>query len=398
MVATHVFFLWSVRERITRGDPDFTVFYTAGKLLREGRAADLYDGRTQQAVQREFANDADIRKGPLPFIHPPFEAVVFAPLTYFSYPTAFAVWSVLNLGILYTVAIVLRNSVGFLRTVSAWEAVVACLAFFPVFANFHQGQDALLLLLVVALGYRALAKDTDFLAGCWLGFGIFKYHLIVPLVLILAIWRGRRLIAGFLTVSASLALVSLAIVGWHGALEYPNYTWNVVSHTGFGGIPLRQLPNILGLVSGWPIGENVGWLTQATALLSAALLVLMVAWLRLASRDRRRFPLCVSCAIVTALLVGYSTNTYDLSLLVLPFALIADYYLQNSVLPGDARSSLIAPAVPLLLSPLWFFLWLRWERINVIALFLVWWIFAIRREILRLGVPQVVPQRASVLS
>jgi hypothetical protein len=33
-LATHVFFLWSARGRIAPGDPDFTVFYTAGLFPR----------------------------------------------------------------------------------------------------------------------------------------------------------------------------------------------------------------------------------------------------------------------------------------------------------------------------------------------------------------------------
>src|SRR5215467_15954971 len=85
MIAVHAFFLWRVRAGIERGDPDFTVFYTAGRMLRRGLGAHLYDPRAQQTVQAEFAKNFDVRRGPLPYIHPPFEALVFLPLTYFPY-------------------------------------------------------------------------------------------------------------------------------------------------------------------------------------------------------------------------------------------------------------------------------------------------------------------------
>ena len=179
MIAIHVFFLWRVRDRIARGDPDFTVFYTAASMLREGQGAQLYDSRAQLAVQAEFARDADIRRGPLPYIHPPFEALLFLPLTFLPYPLAFATWNVINLAILLGVAMLLKKSLLWLQGIPVWQMVLLCLAFFPVFANFHQGQDAILLLLVVALSFRALDRDADFLGGCWLGFGLFKYLSLI---------------------------------------------------------------------------------------------------------------------------------------------------------------------------------------------------------------------------
>jgi hypothetical protein len=384
VVATHAFFLWNVRERISRGDPDFTVFYTAGKILRERHGGGLYDPYVQQAVQRQFTADSDIRRGPLPYIHPPFEALVFLPLTLFPYPVAFAIWEVLNLVMLIGVAFALRGVVDRLRETAVWKPVLLSVAFFPVFANFHQGQDAILLLLVVTMGFRAMRRNAELAAGCWLGFGVFKYHLIVPLVFLLILWRGRRLALGFGAVAGLLTMISLVLVGWRDALQYPAYAWQVVSNTGLGGIPLRQLPNLVGLLAGWPVLENfrmMAWIAGG----AAATLVVWVAVLRRCARSEAGLNLCLAVAVVVALLVGFSTNTYDLSLLVLPLALVADYYFFSSREFGRRQLSIVLPAIPLLISPLWFFLWLRWERINLIAIFLLWWVWAIRGEIVRSG-------------
>ncbi len=116
---------------IAKGDPDFTVFYTAGKMLREGRSAELYDPRAQQAVQREFTNNSDLRRGPLPYIHPPFEALVFLPLTFLPYGWAFSLWNLLSMGMLLEVALLLRRTLTSLREVPVWEWLLAFLAFFP---------------------------------------------------------------------------------------------------------------------------------------------------------------------------------------------------------------------------------------------------------------------------
>jgi hypothetical protein len=380
-LATHLFFLLKVRDRIIRGDPDFTVYYTAAKIIREGRSAQLYDAQTQLQVQREFTNDADIRHSPLPYIHPAFEALLFLPLTFVRYPNAFVLWNLLNLGLVFYIARLLRSFV-FLKMFATWEIALGCLAFFPIFANFQQGQDAILLLLVWALGFRCLERGSDLLAGCWFGLGIFKYHLVLASFLILAIWRGRRLVFGFAMVALPAAVVSLAVVGWQGTLRYPEFVWHVLSHGGFGRIPANELPNLLGLLSGWPRLDHEGWAVQMAVFAGSIGLIIAIAGLRSVQRDRESFRLGFACAIIVALLVAYSTNTYDLSLLLLAVVITGDYCVRN--LSGTSeRLAVLLPIAPLLISPLWFWPWLKWQRINVVAAFLLLWLYFIRREVLR---------------
>ena len=379
MIATHIFFLWRVRDRIARGDPDFTVFYTASNILRKGLGPQLYNPRVQLAVQAEFARNSDIRRGPLPYIHPPFEGLFFLPFTFLPYTYAFTAWNLINLAFLFGVAVLLKDSLLSFHAIPVWQMVVLCLAFFPIFANFHQGQDAILLLLVVTLSFRALDHDADFLGGCWLAFGLFKYHLILPLALILALWRGRRFILGFGLVSSAVVLISLTLVGWKGTLQYPAYAWNVVSHPAFGGIPPGQLPSLYGLLAGWSFSQQAGSAVHTVVAAGSVTLLMILAPLRKYARSQGLFRLCFACAVIAALLVGYSTNSYDLSLLVLPLAMIANCLLEDPLY----RKTLLAPVIPLLVSPLWFFLWMRWQRINLMALFLLWWLFALITEVRR---------------
>ena len=382
MVGIHLFFLWTVRDQIAKGDPDFTVFYTAARILRSGQGPQLYDPVTQQAVQQEFATDPDLRHGPLPYVHPPFEALLFVPLTLLPYEQAFWVWSVVNLGMLGAIAVLLRRLLPQLRRITFCDTLMVLLAFFPVFANFHQGQDAILLLLLLVVGYRAFVKGEDFTAGCWWGVGIFKYHLILPLVVILVSWRGRKLLGGFLTTSCSAGLLSLLLVGWRGALSYPRYTWHIFSAPGYGRIPFRQLPNVAGLLAGWTASGNGSPILMLTVLVCSIALLGTVIRFRPAADRESLSPLGFASAVITALLVGYSTNTYDLSLLVLPAALSFECYLAQRSAPG---ARVLLPVAVLMISPLWFFLWMRWERIDLIAICLLWWLWALRKEILRIA-------------
>jgi hypothetical protein len=388
VLGIHGFFLWNVRARVQKGDPDFTAFYTAGRILREGRAAQLYRGSTQNAVQWEFATDTDLRRGPLPYICPPFEALIFVPLTFLPYGEAFALWNLVNLGLLIAIACWLRRAFGSLERFPLWEWILVLLAFFPVFTNFLQGQDAILLLLFFVLGFRALDRNAEFAAGCWLGLGVFKFHLVVPLVLILALWKGRKLALGFAATASAATLVSLGIVGWHGALRYPAYAWRVVSVPGHGQTPLGLMSNLLGLVTGWPVLESVGWPLRLVALAGSAALLIVVVRMRGLANDARFFRLSFACAVVTAVLVSYLTNTHDLCLLVLPLALLADYCAAHWP-ERHAMRALLTPVVPLLISPLWILVWIRWGRLNLVAILLLWWVYAMRHELLRLKVNAV---------
>jgi len=384
IIAIHVFFLWSVRSGIKRGDPDFTVFYTAASMLRHGLGHQLYDPRAQQLAQAEFTQNLDIRRGALPYIHPPFEALMFLPLTYFPYAQAFLLWNVLNLGMLFGMGDLLTRWLPSLQRFSVVEFVLLSLAFFPVFANFHQGQDAILLLLVVSLSFRALGRDADSLAGCWLAFGLFKYHLILPLALILVVWRGRKFFSGFAAISLAELAISCALVGWRGVVQYPSYAWRVVSQPAFGGIPPRQMPNLLGLLGGWFSVGASGWLLPGVVGGCSLALMIAVAGLRNLVFDKERLRLGLACAVITALLVGYSTNSYDLSLLIVPLAIIFKYSFRADSRQLFEKMALLLPVTPLLISPLWFFLWMGFQRINVMGFFLVWWVYAIRSELLRL--------------
>ncbi|HEY3972186.1 MAG TPA: glycosyltransferase 87 family protein [Candidatus Sulfotelmatobacter sp.] len=374
---------------MAKADPDFTAFYTAGWLLREGRGDQLYDARAQLEVQQRFAGDSDIRRGPLPYIHPPYEAALFLPLTFLTYREALAVWEMSKIGMLLAVALLLRGALSSLRAMPLWEWMLAFLAFFPVFADFLQGQDAIFLLLLFVLSFRAFAFNSEFAAGCWLGLGVFRFHLVIPLVLILALWNYRKLVAGFAVAGSAALLLSLALVGWRGALQYPFYLWHWASSTGIGNMPPRLMPNLVGLLTGWPLPQAAKWTLQVAALAASVAVLAEAVHLRTLTglqnleNDRSLLNLRLAYAVIAAVLVGYNAGSYDLCLLILPLAWVADYcFALLPELPAIGRR-LLLPCLALLISPLWFLLWRRWERINLMAIFLLWWIYALRRETLR---------------
>ena len=59
------------------------------------------------------------------------------------------------------------------------------------------------------------------MAGCCLGLGIFRFHLVLPLVLILLYRRRGKVLFGFVATAALLGLISVAIIGWEGDVVVP---------------------------------------------------------------------------------------------------------------------------------------------------------------------------------
>ncbi len=377
MLWLNLLFFLDLQPGIKKGYPDFTIFYSAGKILRQGLGHQLYSRKLQYEVQESFTGHISFRKGPLPYNHPPFEAPLFVPLTLLPYPQAFAVWDLLSVVELLGVALLLRRCVATLHALAPWKFVLCALAFFPVFACLLEGQDSILMLLLCTLAFQALKKKTDVAGGCWLALAAFKLQFIIPIVLLLIVWKRRRVALGFAAVGAVLTLISVGLVGVESVLQYPGYVLRIVDAPGIGGVPPEFLPNLHGLAMGWR-GPLSGTMGGALAALSSVTVFAFAAWKGWAHPEK--LELQFSLAILVAVLIAWHTNSHDHSLLVLPLVFIADYCLRATTPSTANRFALLLPVLPLLISPLWMVLWLVIEKVNLIAIPLVWWTWKIGKE------------------
>ena len=327
---------------LRRGYQDFTIFYAAARMVRIGQAKALYDLPAQYREQQQFAPNVDIRKAALPYNHPPFEALLFVPLTYVPYVPAYGIWTAFNLAFLAAamsqVALTSwRLSAGgpagptqsqsredVASNLSPIFLALAAFAFVPITRAILQGQDSLLLLLLLVTAFCALEKGNDPAAGTALAAGLFKFHLVLPLVLLLVVSRQFRageqpsvennrwrILIGFVPVAALLAAISVLTVGWTGAQNYVRFVLHVES-AGAGGALVANMPNLRGIVTTLA-GPSHNALTAPITLACSAIVLGLAAWrIRLQSSTGFVFAL----ATVAAILVSYHTLTYDLSLLL----------------------------------------------------------------------------------
>jgi hypothetical protein len=377
MFAIHATMAWNSRDLIRKGYPDFTIFYSAGKILREGLGAKLYDESTQYRVQQQFAAGVSIRQGPLPYNHPPFEALLFVPFTYLSYFRGYLLWNGINLLILCSLPLLLRPHLPFLQRVPVPLCVFMALAFFPVFIALLQGQDILLLLLLFVLAYTRLNKGADFSAGCFLGLGLFRFHLVLPFVLILFLAKRRAAVLGLVSVGFALVLISMLIMGPRQALSYPAYVWHVeqtMAHR-MTAVPVG-MPNLRGLI------DSLLQRALSKPIRDVLVALISIAFIIFASTKwrERNFDLAFSLGMITTILVGYHAFAYDLSLLLLPIALIANHVWERPSI--DRRwITLFTPFAVLFLTPLHMLLALHSNRYSLVALAPIASVWLIAREL-----------------
>jgi hypothetical protein len=385
MLLIHLILLWQVRDVIAKGYPDFTTFYMAGKMVGNGHGGELYDLRAEWRVQQEFAPWVSIRQAALPYMHAPFEALVFVPFALLPYGAAFMLWDGLNLIMLFLLPCLLRPYMPVLRQVSVWLIFGIELAYFPVFFVLLQGQDVILLLLFYVLAFIALKKNREAQAGFWLAMGLFRFHLILPFVLVLFLGRKYRLIGAFSLTGLALAGISGWIVGWRNLLHYPGYIWWLEQHKSSVILTPSDTTNIRGLLdtllAKWLPGPLV--LVSVIALSAVTVLLALRSW-RGRGETSMRFDLSFSITLLAAVLVGYHSFIYDLAVLLIPLAVTAGLLLQDKNLPPYLRRSLMISMLALFCTPLYMFLWFRAGHPNLMALFVVLWFGAVIKALPRM--------------
>lgn len=288
---------------------DYPAFYSAGRIVADGDAADLYEPARQAAEQRDlFAGD---RSGFLAFAYPPPVALAYVPLSMLPYRLSyFAVSCVMLLAIglaLHLVEPMVRD----LRHSYA-RYLALSLTFYPAFAGVLLGQNTALTILVVAAVWRLLHDDRDLAAGLAAGLLLCKPQLGAPLLLLLVVAGRWRAVAGSAATAAGLWVAGAVVAGpgWPSAwlhqatvfndLDAAANKSNAVSLLGVGQAILG-VDSVVAAIAGWGL-----------ALVVVASLVR--TWRRF---DAASSGTCIGAAAAGMVLVSPHTMWYDAGLLVL---------------------------------------------------------------------------------
>jgi len=394
MAIVHGVEFWQQRGPVLAGYGDFSSFYTSGLLLRQREGRLFYDSREQWKLQQQFAPNVAIRQGPMPFIRPPFEAIVFLPLAFFSYPAAFGIWTFAKIILLWISLRVIPRPFPFTRIYPYWLEATLCLGFFPVFLDLFQGQDSILLLLIVGLTLNQLHLGKDVAAGAILALGLFKFHLVLPIAIVLWLAGRPRILVGLIPGAAALVGISCALSGASVLLTYPAYLFRLNQTPGVGFVTVQSMPNFRGVLSAFvgrsPNPGTIQWLLFVAAVVAIVLTV--VVWRPLINRGFQGLALGYFLTLLIAILTSYYNRVYDMSLLVITLFLLAGFLNQqvDQQLPTRGQRAMISTGLLLLIfTPLYWVLILQCDcpYLLVVPMF-----------ILAMGIAGVMKRRERVVS
>ncbi len=309
---------------------DFSEFYAAGQMVRHGLGNSLYDLRVQAEFQLKVAPVHAF------YLRPPFEALLFVPFTYLSYRAAYAAWLMFSLAILSGAARLIRGNTNVLDAMLQYTRgipvdfgllLLVFLTFSPTMDCLLIGQDSVLMLMIYTLVFLALKRGRELEAGGLLALGLFKFHLVLPFAIIFALRRRASFVLGFAGIALLLVAISVLVSGPGVLASYPAMFLNSKYRMLMGFQP-EYAANIRGLIYLITPSKIPGAISGAVvAALSAFLL-----WVTVRTWRDSEFELCFSAAVIAALLTGYHSFVYDLSLLLLPVAIVCGELAKRKIL------------------------------------------------------------------
>lgn len=307
---------------------DFTQFYAAARMALDGLAADAFSAQKLQAATSALFPDSD---NDFLWNYPPTFLLVLAPFGLLPYFVALAAFMLATLGLfLWAARTLVPNRL----------TVFAALAFGGTFQTILHGQNGFLATAALAIGFLLLPRR-PIVAGLMFGCVSYKPHLgvLLPLLLLAAgQWRAFAAATVSALVLAGVSVVLFSLEAW----------------TAF----FRNLPEIAAIVRDspeiWPkmpsvfatmrlIGASGQLAFGVQAVVSACIATATLwAWSKPGPSECK-----AALAVLATLLVSPYLLDYDLVLLGIPVALMAQRALRTGRRDGDAILVLAAIA-PLL--------------------------------------------------
>lgn len=313
------------------GHSSFRQLYTAGYMVRTGHGHELYDYDVQKNFQNRLVSPEPMV---MPFIRPPFDAVAYAPFSLVSYRTAYLVLLLINVFLLALVLHAIRDHTENLRQRYRSLPVAMFASFIPVASALMMGQDSILLLALLSWSMLALERRKDGTAGTLAALGLFKFHLVLPIALLLLCWRRFRFFAAFSCLAVLLAAISVWAAGAHQVRLYLGSLLSIGKGTAGPQqllrypLPVTMMANVHGLVTGMLGAHFKPLFGIALVLLIAAGVLVSVA---LVMPPQCGATWAMPVAITASVFVSYYLFAYDLAVLLLPLTMML-----NRSLPAEA--------------------------------------------------------------
>lgn len=298
---------------------DFRITYATAQLVRQGRAAEIYELDAQMAVQNGLldAEDALQERGDAPWVYLPVFALAVAPLAFLPAKAALLVWAWLNGALALFIFLRLARALGLSGTAVSLLALTS----FPLFYTVFLGQSNVWVLLGFSEFYAALRSGRERRAGLWLGLLLIKPQLL-PLLLVVLAWKGRwRALQGFAAGAGALLLASLVLVGVASLDALADILRSYGGVSGGPNTVPRLMANWRGIAANW-IQPHSGAFAAAFIVVASGVTVVLglLPWrgVRWEELKPERFDALMLGLMAATLLSAYHSHLHTAVLLLVP--------------------------------------------------------------------------------
>ena len=314
---------------------DFVVDYIAANSLWRGGSVYGEDIKNLENEMLGF-------HGP-PTIHPPFNAVLFLPLSFFDYKTAFVVLDIISLILLLLInQLVVRG----LELNGEWFLNLTCLSlyWYPVFYCLGTGQSSMIISACLVSGWFCLRLKKEYVAGFL--FAIATLMKLFPGLVLLYLLMRKNWRAFFATVFFIVLGLSVTtlVVGLDDMQTYSNIIigrflneWSgfVLNHS-MNGVITR----LFGGGSGWaePLIQLPRFKSLLIILLNAAILIYTILKMRGMAVKQELVDHAFGLTLVAMLLLSPITWGHIFPVLILPLSILLRDYIRE---PSPRRLRLL---------------------------------------------------------
>jgi hypothetical protein len=251
---------WILVYIFTPVHEDVRMIYVASEAgLRYGWSH-IYDQSILRALSTSFPPDQRRIDNVDTYLHPPLVTWLFAPLTVFSEPVAYGLWTVVSAAALVFAWKLAAPYSGLAKA----SLLMLAIGLYSVLLVFYFGQPTILLMAAVAASWWFSQRDRKVAAGVALAVATFlKPQIIVVLPVALLVSGRIRLVAWWAIGCAVLGAITFVVIGEAGVISW----WRAIKAG--EGDPVHALFTLAGVIGGGPLTYAL-WLVQGVVALVVA--------------------------------------------------------------------------------------------------------------------------------
>jgi Glycosyltransferase family 87 len=293
--AVYCFARWTVFFVLLPIHEDVRITYVAAEAgLRYGWST-IYDLGTLRALSTAFPASQHHIDSSATYINPPLWAWLFAPLTLFSEPVAYLLWSIVSLAALVWAWYIAAPYAGLAKITLLLLAV----AMWPVLLSFYFGQPTIVMLGLVATAWWLCTRDRPLAAGAALALATALKPQVVFLVPLALLVSGRyRVAIGGAAAGVALTVATIITLGPTGLMSW----WQALKLV--QGDPAHAYYTLAFLFGFGPVTYAL-WAVQGVAAL------LIARW------RRAELEIVFAAGILGSVAVAFHLHQADYSMLIL---------------------------------------------------------------------------------